>query len=81
MKVCWHWCGGPSYAVPSPDCKPEQFASIEEAKAEFASRLNDPYYPCVENPVAWVWKGQESDEYPDWTMELGPRGGIKLNRV
>jgi hypothetical protein len=81
MNVCWHWHGGPGWAVPYPDDEPEQFASLKDAKEEFAARLSDPYYPCLEHPEAWVFKGTQAGEYPDWVMKLGPRGGVKVERA
>jgi hypothetical protein len=80
MKVCWLWHGGPNYALPYPDDKPEVFASLKEAKEEFASRVDDDYYPGMEEPIAWVFKGEEAGEYPDWVLQLGPRGGVKVER-
>lgn len=81
MKVCWHWYGGDNYAAPCPEDAPEQFSSIKDALREFESRQDDDYYPCQEGPYAWVFRGTKAGDYPDWVIELGPRGGIALSKA
>lgn len=88
MRVCWHWHGGSGYGVPYPNDKPEQFASLKAAKTEFEGRLHDRRFPCLEHsttdhggPSAWVFVGTEAGDYPDFVMEFGPRGGVRVSRA
>ncbi len=83
------WHGGSSYAMfdLSDPSHAETFSSMEAAKAEFASRANDRFYPCVDRvspddggPSAWVFLGEVSD-YPDRVMSFGPRGGVRVDRA
>lgn len=81
MIVTMLWHGGSSYAVPT-DEDAERFASLKEAKEEFWRRADyDPYYPCVENPEAWIFIGRTVGEYPDRIMRLGKRGAVVVERA
>lgn len=80
------WHGGSSYTAPDQnsrdDC--EEFATLEDAIAEFESRESDSYYPCVSKdspedggPSAWVCftdPFQQDDVYPDATIQFNARG-------
>ena len=82
MQTYMLWYGGPSYAVGGWD-DIERFSSIKAARDAFWSRADfDPYYPCVENPEAWIWyralPPQNGDLYPDAVMTMGPRGGVRV---
>ena len=82
------WNGGSGYgaadAFNREDC--ERFPTLAAAKHHFISRLNDNYYPCVENdtpenggPSAWLCfydPFEIGDLLPDRVLELGPRGGL-----
>ena len=95
MKCTMYWHGGSSYRPSDPHnpADGEIFASIKEAKASFASRPGDSYYPCVSDeneenggPSAWLFlsdnpeeiAAQRPDPYPDYVMSFGPRGGVRL---
>lgn len=93
MKVTMFWNGGSSYAcfdTHSAD-DAEVFESLERAKRAFQNRLNDSYYPCVEDcapdeggPEAWVFFGEShpviGQECPDRVLRFGPRGGVICER-
>jgi len=75
------WHGGSSYAVPTTE-DGERFSSLKIAREVFASRADfDPYYPCVENPEAWIFVGDEVGEYPDRIMRLGKRGAVVVEQA
>lgn len=87
MKVTMFWFGGSSYACPS-DSDGEPFASISEAVSEFRRRFegHDSMYPCVdENCNAWIVIGNPNEATmengPDLVLEIGPRGGVRINRL
>jgi hypothetical protein len=79
MKVWTQWhC--PGYSAPYDY---EEFDSIAAAKDDFAGRVDDPYYPCVDDSedgaemLVWVTDPTESnDPYPDFSFRFGPRGGV-----
>lgn len=85
MKVYMMWHGGANYALPTVD-DAEEFSSLQAAKESFWSRADrDPFYPCVENPEAWILfsdprENASGDVYPDRVMTLGPRGGVRIER-
>ena len=87
MSVTMFWHGDCNYA-PFDTSDPrdaEEFATLADARAAFASRAGfDPYYPCVESPEAWILKGCAADnlgaDYPDWILRTGPRGGVITER-
>jgi len=85
MKVYMLWHGGSSYAHPYPD-EAESCASIEEAVQLFEDRLHNrsfPATPCVDDTAsAWLCAGKPEydDVYPDYIIDIGPRGGIRLHR-
>ena len=86
MKVTMFFHGGSSYAAPDfhSERDAETFRSIAAAKDTFASRADfDPFYPCVESPEAWIFKGADvvGEEYPDFVMRLGKRGGVIVERA
>lgn len=80
------WHGGSSYAVADQflreDC--EQFATLADVLAEFDSRAEDSFYPCVDRvpasaggPSAWICYSDPfgvGDLYPDNTIEFNQRG-------
>ena len=91
-RVWMLWHGGASYAAPDQfnrrDC--DEFASLKEARDEFASRPGDSYYPgCNAVPVddggpsGWIFYAdpfQDGDLYPDRILSFGPRGGVRIER-
>lgn len=80
MQVFALWFGGPNYI--SPDmCDAEEFPSIKAAELELQRREQggDPSYPCVSESEMWLYAvnpNSQDDPYPNWTVTLGPRGGI-----
>jgi hypothetical protein len=84
MKVTAQFFYGPSYANPD-GTDVEQFDSIAAVGRMLQSRADfDPYYPCVENAEALVWKGHLEDVTdldPDMSIVLGPKGGIRRDNV
>ena len=77
--------GGSSYSHPELDDY-EIHDSLTEATMAFRDRLDglDDFFPCVdERAVMHVFKTvpAESDGYPDWTVEVGPRGGVQVTRI
>lgn len=61
------------------------FNSIQECKDYFRdtweelNRYGSEPSPQDGIPGAWVWCGDESQvtDYPDFLLELGPRGGVR----
>jgi hypothetical protein len=87
MNVTMMWHGGSGYSAPTME-DAEQFPSLKAAKDEFASRVYDPYYPCVTQdtqdnggPSAWVFFGTEAGDYPDRLLSFGPRGAVVCERA
>lgn len=83
MKVWILWHGGPSYVVGTVDEDVETFDSLRDAKRAFSYRAErrDPYYPCVEDSSALVWRTDprgKRDPYPDLELVMGPRGGVQV---
>ena len=83
MKTFMLWYGGVNYSVGGYD-DIEEFSSLQDAKDSFWRRADfDPYYPCVEQPEAWIWfktmPDDNGDLYPDAVMTLGPRGGVHVD--
>ena len=93
MIVTMFWHGGSSYEVFDTHSArdAEQFESLNAAKRAFSARTcgRDSYYPCVSDclpedggPEAWIFKGPAAGnigaEYPDFTMNFGPRGGVRV---
>jgi hypothetical protein len=84
MKYTMFWSGGGSYAAPT-DKDGEQFRTLAECKDEFRYRFEDqdPYYPCVDESCwAWIIVGEEptQENGPDYVLEIGPRGGVRLEK-
>jgi len=91
-KVWMMWHGGESYAPPDQfnreDC--EEFASLKEAREDFASRPGDSYYPAcgavppeAGGPSAWICFAdpfENGDLCPDRVLSFGPRGGLRMER-
>jgi hypothetical protein len=79
MKTYMLWHGGCNYSAPTVDDL-EIFDSLSDAMRAFRARADfDPYYPCIENPEAWLFFAQpENDLYPDRVLTLGPRGGVRV---
>lgn len=91
-KVWMLWHGGASYAAPDQfnqeDC--EEFASLKEAREEFASRPGSSYCPACDTvppeaggPSAWLCFAdpfEHGDIYPDRVLSFGPRGGVVMGR-
>ena len=81
------WHGGYSYAVPElSDAEP--FDSLAHATRVFAARLanDDRFTPCVDrSSTMHVFTGGHPetyrDPYPDRVLSVGPRGGIRSERV
>jgi len=85
MKVWTQWYGGSSYAAPRHG-EYEEFSSVATAKWIFESRFSDRRFPCVseEDAEMFVWVSDPTDAvdaYPDFSFTLGPRGGIRRNRL
>jgi hypothetical protein len=86
----WHMLfhGGHSYSASSVhDDTPEFFDTLEAAKWAFESRTVgfDRRYPCTdETAEAWLFAADPRKtgcEYPDRIITLGPRNGVRLERV
>jgi hypothetical protein len=86
-KPCFMlWHGGSSYAVADQFNREhiEEFASVSDALAEFDSRPDDSYFPCVsrntqdnDGPSAWICFAdpyQVGDLYPDAVISFNVRG-------
>lgn len=84
MKVTMFWHGGSSYAMfdthSAQDA--EQFDSLRDAINEFQHRYSghDRYYPCVENPTAWIFFGENiiGQDYPDRVLTINKRGSVHM---
>lgn len=88
MKITMLWEGGYSYAPSMPDDL-EHFDSLREAvdACRYRESGSDSYYPCVEYGegayAARLYRGHltasdlEGDAYPDYVIEVGPRGGMR----
>ncbi len=97
MRVTMFWHGGSGYAPPSVHSAEdaEVFESIKDAKAAFARRTRDAYYPCVchappeeDGPEAWLFFSRYGEthpiighEYPDQIMRLGKRGAVVIENA
>ncbi len=80
MRVWGLWYGGPNYAIPT-DKDIEYFASMEDAKNQLLRRsVGEPDCPAVEQSEMWLFrkKPKWAHQYPDMTMTLGQRGGIRV---
>lgn len=84
MKVFSLWYGGNNYSCPSME-DIEEFRSIQSAKDSFWSRSDyDPYYPCVDRPEMQLYftdPRKAEDPYPDMLITMGPRGGVRIERL
>ena len=80
MIVTALWYGSSSYAAPTAD-DAETFPSLYQAVQTFQARADfDPEYPCVDGPAMLIFRGRSIGEYPDYVIELGPRGGVRIGR-
>lgn len=83
MKVSAYFFGGPGYGNPDFFDDIEHFDSLSEVKQELWRRYNDHYtYPCMEAPYFYVAIGVlECFDLPDYIISIGPRKGIRQERV
>ena len=89
MKIKALWYGGSSYSCPNPelDAKDiESYDSIKDALDMFWRRYNNmvsPATPCVdESTEMHLYLGNEyTPNGPDRIISIGPRGGIRVERV
>lgn len=84
--ITMFWHGGSGYApadVHDPkDAEP--FRSLAAAMREFSWRRHDRRYPCVDIATceAWLFRGDVvGEEYPDYILRFGPRGGVVIERA
>ena len=84
--VTMYWNGGSGYA-PTDLHDPEHaevFHSLAAAVREFSWRPHDRRFPCVDLATceAFVFKGDVvGEEYPDYILRFGPRGGTIIERA
>lgn len=81
MKVTAQWFGGSSYGAPD-GTEVEHYGSIKNAKDVLYSRADnaDGRTPCVEESEMLIWLGtldDVTDQYPEFRLYFGPRGGIR----
>jgi len=81
------WHGGSSYACPGPD-DIEEFSTLQDIKEVLWARHKNqdyPYTPCVDQDTEFQVFINEppnfSNSYPDYIIDLGPRGGIRCQKV
>lgn len=86
MRVKMLWYGGCSYAAPTNE-DAEDCDSIAQAVriCEARGDNDDGSTPCVEYneddaTAAWLFVGEIGD-YPDYTVERGPRGAYRAVRA
>lgn len=92
MTVYCQFWGGSNYACPWPD-QWEEFDSLRAAKETFDERAhNEDYrFPCVDGAAAemLIWCHNPggpypfdmAHNYPDYRLALGPRGGVRQERL
>lgn len=84
MKVYMLWNGGHNYAAPRVE-EAEHCASLKAAVQLFEDRLHNRVFPATprvdDTAEAWLCVAKpEYDVYPDYIIDIGPRGGIRLHR-
>lgn len=87
MKVFGLWHGGSNYRMPYTEER-EEFNSLAAAKEEFISRFENinGETPLVGEDASMSLSFYDPmerilDPYPDYLIEIGPRGGIQINRL
>jgi hypothetical protein len=85
VKVWAQWCGGPGYSAPQREDL-ESFVSLRDARETLEYRADfDPYYPCVEDSRMLIYLAEPNPHDPDWIPDriitLGPRGGVREERL
>lgn len=91
MKVTLMWDGGANYGPSMPGQDEEHFDTLRDALDAVAARAHDSYYPCAyeerhegERGGGWIYVGHlddTGDQYPDYVVSIGPRGGVQVSRA
>lgn len=61
----------------------KRFRSLGDARAEFRAVAQElaSYGQRIEGSIHVAPNRREIDEYPDYVLSLGPRGGLKCERA